>query len=316
MKNKHLLLIFCCTLLLGLLARYSPWFKNEIFHTDLVHIDSSKIERISILQPGQPELLLERSDEGWVVSQEELTRWTADSLLAPILEALSAIRSRRIVRTTNRDTLGLLPLQAVHVEVFMKNGAKERFDLGREIWEGKAPATYIEIDQHDGIYLADKHLRGVFSKQINDFRSKTVLNFSPQAIRAFLILGPNRDSLRYQKSDTAAVWQRWGQPGIFTQEQVEMWMQHLQQLKELPFVTDPGERLSGEHWYGTVKLDFLDSEESVSLSFFDIIPVETVPKQNLPPFLLISTQNPWTGFSMEDTSLLRKILTGPVTAND
>jgi Domain of unknown function (DUF4340) len=317
MKNKHLLLIFGCTLFLGLLARYSPWFKNEIFNTDLVRIDSSKIERISILLPGQSELLLEHSDEGWVASQDDLALRTDDSLLTPILEALSVIRSRRIVDGAQRDTLGLLPSEAVHVEVYLKNGAKERFEIGKETWDNKLAATYVEIDKHDGIYLTDKHLRKVFARKINDFRSKVLLDFSPDSLSAFKIFLLNADTLHFQKRDTAGLWQSNKVATFVSAEPVQLWLQALQKLRDLPFATQAEERLSADDWLATLELSVSGAEEPIALHFFALGVARPSSKQLGVKYLLQSSQNPFSYFVLSDSFVVRRILEGPVpTASD
>ncbi len=316
MKNKHLLFIFASTLLLGLLAKYSPWFKNEIFHSELVRLDSTKIERISITLPGQSELLLEHSDEGWVASQDDFAVRTADSLLTPILTALAAVHSRRIVQTTQRDTLSLMPSQAVHVEVFMRNGAKERFDIGREIWEDKTAATYIEIDRHEGIYLTDKHLRAVFARKMDDFRSKTVLDFMPDHLHTVQIFRLNADSLYFQKSDTAAMWQSNHLETLLPQEQVQQWLQALQQLEGLTFATHTEERQGADHWLATLELGIPDLEEPITLQFFSLGDSNPSTKRKGTTYLLQSSQNPFSFFALSDTALVQKIISGPLTAND
>ncbi len=316
MKNKHLLLIFASTLLLGLLARYSPWFKNDVFQRDLVRLDSTKIERISITHAGQAELLLEHSDEGWVASQDDFAVRTADSLVAPILTVLAAIRSRRIVQTTQRDTLSLLPSQAVHVEVFMKNGAKERFEIGKEIWEDNLAATYIEIDRHDGIYLIDKHLRAIFAKKIDEFRNKVVLDFLPENLKTLQIFRLNADTLYFQKSDSAGLWQCNNVATKLPQEQVQRWLQWLQQLKGLPFATHTEERMAADGWQATLELGMPDAAESISLQFFALGGYKPSDKRMGTTCLLQSSQNPFSFFALSDTALVRNILSGPATAND
>ena len=116
MKNKHLLLIFLATLTLGLVAKYAPWFKSDVFELNLLQVDSQSIQRISITLPGKSELLLEHSDEGWVASQDDFAVRSADSTLSPMLAVLQEMRSLRIVHSKQRDTLSIGPQLSIHVE--------------------------------------------------------------------------------------------------------------------------------------------------------------------------------------------------------
>lgn len=318
MKNKHLLLIFLATLCFGLIAKYAPWFKSDNFQADLVRVDTTNLVRISIQQPGQPELLLERSDEGWVASQDDYAVRTADSNLAPILTALSAIRSIRIVHSERRDTLLLLPTQAIHVEVSMNNGRRETFEIGKELLENQQPATFIEIDRHEGIYLTDKHLRRIFTRSVDDFRCKTLLAFSPENLRSLAVFRPGIDTLLFQKSDTSAVWNTGRVGESIPVEQVKAWLKSLEQLNHLPFAAHADERLDMENLAAVISLGMSTEAEPLLLHIFNTgaqnHPVSTtkqsLKRQSLPAFVLQSSQNPLNFFALSDTLLAKKICTG------
>lgn len=324
MKNKHLLLIFLLTLLLGLAARYTPWFKSDLFSTDLISIDSLALQRISITLPGQPELLLERSDEGWVASQDALAVRTADSCVAPVLRALAQIHSRRIVHSSQRDTLSLSAGQAIHVEALLKNGRKEVFEIGREIAENKQPATFIEIDRHEGIYLADHYLRRIFNLSLDNFRTKWILALQPGALSGLHILTPGVDTLHWQKIDTARVWipAPAGLPA--SAAAVDQWLKSLLQLNGMPFA-DHFDENHGEDYLATaIELDVAGQEEPVWLHVYKGTPVNSLEakkdrwptKTRLPEYVVQSSQNPYSYFVLSDTVLLHKIMAGPLTVPD
>lgn len=313
MKNKHLLLIFFCTLLLGLVARYAPWFKSDIFQTDLVRVDTAAVQRISITQPGRTELLLERSDDGWVASQDDFAIRTADSLLMPLLEAIGRIRSLRIVHTEQRDTLQLLPSQAIHVEISGDHSHRETFEIGREIWEHKQPATFVEIDKHEGIYLTDKHLRSVFTKSVDDFRSKTLLTFLPQNLQSVEILRPGIDTLTFEKSDTSAMWLSNRTEPWLAPEGVAEWLKKLHNLNGLPFAPHADEVHAADNMLVSISLYFAQSDVPTQVLIFD---AGAMFRRKSPVYVLQSSQNPFNFFSLSDTLLARKIWSGPVTAPD
>jgi hypothetical protein len=321
MKNKHLLLIFACTLLTGLLAKYTPWFKGDIFQTDLLRLTPNEVQRIAISRPGKEELLLERSDEGWVASQEDFAVRTADSLVAPLLTALSQFRSLRIVHVTQTDTLGLAPSQAIRVQVFMKNGRKEIFDVGRETQEQQQAATYVEMDQHEGVYLASKHLRQVFDRTIDDFRSKTVFDLKLENLQAVRIERPGIDTISWQKSDTSAMWWRNNRNELpQRKEQVSHWLGQVQQLNGLPFASHTDEGQAPENLAANISFKMMDSIMDVQLQFYqtraNVYHTKRLATRNTPELVVISSQNSAIFFALFDTTLAKKIWNGPVIVPD
>lgn len=266
--------------------------------------------RLSITQPGQSELLLERSDEGWVASQDDFAVGTADSLLSPILEALAQIRSIRIVETQKRDTLLLLPNQSIHVEVLLKNGRKEHFDIGREILENKAPATFVEIDRHEGIYLTDKHLRQIFARSIDDFRSKVMVDIIPEKVVSFQILRPETDTLMCYKSDTSSLWHASYSSQMLSTEQVQEWLKNLQQLNGLPFASHTDERLAADKLVASITLELSDQEEPVVLQFLTtgLNTNGATGRKKVPDYVVHSSQNAFNFFALYDTTLANSIL--------
>lgn len=318
MKNKHLFLIFCATLLLGLLGRYSPWFKSDIIHTDLLRVDSTMIQRIAITVPKGAELLLEHGAEGWVASQDDFAVRTDDDAVAPILATLAQIRSMRIVHSQARDTLLLLPGQSIHVTVTLKNGREERFDIGCEILENNVEATFIEIDKHEGIYLVNKYLRRFFSLDIDDFRSKTILDINPEGLSALQISLPESDTSYFQKSDTSDFWISDRSAELVPRELVQQWLQLLLQLNGLPFATHADESRALEHLAASISLEFEKDETPVYVQLFEnklgyngAANNGRAPlRQRTPAFLVQSSQNPFNFFALSDTALARGILRG------
>ncbi len=266
MKNKHLLLLFLITLLIGVAAKYSPWFKTDFFQTRLVDIDPTKLQKISLLVPGKSELLLERSDEGWVASQDEYALRCADSSIAPVLAALCDIRSLRIVHSNRPDTLLLSIPQSIKLEAFLQDGRKERLVIGRERLENGKPVTYIAVGEHAGVYLTNKHLRRLFSKTIDDFRNKSLLVLGRELPVGIRIFRQNIDTLYLQKSDTAAFWQSSLTPAaVYDQLAVTQWMKMLLQVNGQPFATRFDETDDAQTIAATVELDMPGLAEPIWL---------------------------------------------------
>lgn len=316
MKNKHLLLIFACTLLLGVLAKYAPWFKSDFFQTDLIGIEKNALQRISIGIPGKSELALERSDEGWVASQDELAVRTPDSSVAAVLTALEHIRSIRIVHTKRPDSLWLDEKNAIHVELLRTDGHKEQFDIGREMaTEGQA-ATFLKIDPHEGIYLVSNYLRKVFTKSIDDFRSKIVWSVPAEHFRAFTIYRMGCDTIHFVKNDTGAVWTVMPSRVQVPENVVEQWLNLLQQLNGLPFATTQEERAAEDAAEFKVELETPGAEgEIIGLQLFGLSVTTTADSTRAMragnKCLVYATQNSFNYFFLKDKALAQRIVDGP-----
>ncbi len=324
MKNKHLILIFLCTLILGLLAKYAPWFKSDHFQVDLVRVKTVDLQRLAISLPGKSELVLESSDEGWVASQDDYAIRTPDSTVAPIMAALAQIRSLKIIHSDQRDTMLLLPAQSVHVEVRLKNGHRESFEIGREIWLQKQAATYIEIDRHEGIYLIDKHMRTVFTKSIDDFRNKTVLSFSGEKLRTFHIVRPGIDTVYFQKPDTSHLWYGSTAGQLVLPGPLQQWINKLLELNNLPFAAHSDEMMSADNLAASISLGVKDLEEPILIQIFNVRS-KTTPERslgrskahkNLPHYIVQSSQNNYSFFAIPDTLMAHGLWSGPAIAPD
>lgn len=308
MKNKHLLLIFLATLSLGLVAKFSPWFKSDVFQLDLLHVDAEAIQRIGITQAGMPELLLEHGDEGWVASQEDFAVRSADSTIAPMLEVLRQMRSLRIVHSRQRDTLLIGPLQSFHVEVLLRNGRRETFEIGREIIENKQPATFVEIDRHEGVYLTEGHLRRIFGKSVDDFRDRALLRMDAGRLREIRILSPGIDTLNWLKTDSFALWNTNATFQLIPDVQVQQWLAQLQRLNELPFASHSDEIHVAENLKARLVLSLSDQPETLEIQVFEMNGGQAAKQ---PYYLLQSSQNPLNFFQLNDGLLAKTLLSGP-----
>ncbi len=315
MKNKHLVLLFIGVLALGLLTRRLPWPAKKFFQTDLIALDTASVTRISILQNGQPELSLDRSEPGWVVTQELRSLAVRQDDIAPMLEALSAVRSLRIVKTNFPDTLGFAEANRLQVVVFQDNKMLEQFEIGNLSLENSQPATFFRLLPHGGIYLVQKHLRPSFAKTFDDFRLKTVAAFEPAQVRAVAVENSTLLPVFFQKNDSLA---RWETPEKLTypDDSMQIWLALFSRLNGAPFADFFDESRAQETQAGKITLHLLSSDSLVFRIFHEKTP--DLPEKNfppkikfLPPYIFHFSQNPANYFALPDKPFVHQIFLEP-----
>lgn len=312
MKNKHLVLIFLLTLVVGLVARRLPWRVSEIFQTDLIEVDTSALQSISINRMGGVELLLERADIGWVTDENDRPVQVPAGDIGPMLEALAHIQSIRIIKTDRPDTLGLD--KPITVKATWDDKPRETFHIGKQTMEGGLPATYIELDHHEGIYLVKNHLRNVFDKNAAQFRPNTAFQLTPDAVYKIRFFWNRQDSIFYlDRNDSLSLWEY----GTVTwpQDTIGKWLQQLPRLNGTPFADHFDDSRAKETLVASLTLRSRPDTTPLELRFFYYAPPE-IPEEpsaigdhkGLSSWVLHSSQNPLNYFCIHDTVLLKHIL--------
>lgn len=315
MKNKHLVLLFISTLLVGLAVRKAPWRDSTLFQSNLLKIDTAEVQQIQISLPAQPTLYLLRGDAVWTAEQASRSVVVSPEMVRQILEVLAELRSVRIEKSKMPDTLGFVPGFAIQVSTIQSNKRQESFSIGQEILENTQAATYIELPKHGGIYLVNKHLRKLFSLSLEHFRNTEIAVFLPEKVRAFTIFGQDADSLYGLKQAGTRQWINADSSQIFPDEQVQNWLINLHQLKGLAFADLFDESQANEYLNTEVQL-FLETETMpLTLKIYHVkhghLPEELSEKRtsrrNFCPYVLQSSQNPLNYFEIPDTVLLQQI---------
>ncbi len=321
MKNKHLVLLFLAVLAVGWLARNTPFWRSDRLETGLIRADSARINRILIGAPGQPELSFERSESGWFATQEGRSAPVAQAVMDTLLASLMQIRMVRIVKTTQPDTLGLAAVGDVRVHIFEKNQPADLFRLGKEVMENGAPATYLALPGHEGIYLVKGHLRSVFSRKMAEFRLNTALQFSPQQIKAIRVLDKNAGDQLWLKNDSLQTWLHADTLLNCPDNLAMAWLRQLLRLNGRPFADAFDEsRAADQQVAEIVLLDGNTAVEPLTLRIFYIVPPELPEdlsqirsrRAALSPWVFHSSQNPDNYFALEDSALAKLLCRGLV----
>lgn len=316
MKNKHLVFLFIVTLLVGLAIRRAPWQNSKFFQTNLLRLDTASVQQIQVTLPGQDILYLLRGDAGWSAEQGDRSVNLPQEVAQKMLATLADLRSIRIAKTNMPDTLGFLPATAIHVSIIHDKSQNETLTIGWETIENSQPATFIQLPKHEGIYLANNHLRNIFSKTLSDFRNQSIVRFAPSKVRGFYLFEQNsKDSLLFQKKDSTGIWESPKGIHCYPNDSVQIWLTKIAGLRGLHFADLFDESHSSEAFYGKISLVIETQEEPLSLTIFHL-PPQSVPevrslqkmdRRQIAPFVLHSSQNPANYFALNDTILLRDI---------
>jgi len=315
MKNKHLVLLFLLTLAVGLAVRRAPWKNATIFQTSLLKIDTAEIQQIQISLPGKPTLFLLRGDLGWSAEQSDRSVKVSSEAVQEMLLALADLQSVRIVHTKRPDSLGFVPSAGIQLEVIHSNAQQESLTLGWETTENNQAATFVQLPKHEGIYLANKHLRNFFTKSLRDFRQQTFAQFRPEAVQRFRVFGPKVDSVIFQKNDSSGIWTSPVNAKTLSGAVVQGWLLKIKQLEGLAFADLFDESHAKETHYAQIQLEFQDQTQPLFLNIFrpqqvnipEELPVHKPDRRQLSPYVVHSSQNPTNYFALPDTMILRQI---------
>ena len=98
MKNKTLLLIFLTLLVVFLTTQFAFEKKTRTFKTELIQLDTSKITSIYLYpkSDSQEELLLQKENDFWVVSKDNITTKANMGAVSSILRNLALIKTKRV----------------------------------------------------------------------------------------------------------------------------------------------------------------------------------------------------------------------------
>lgn len=310
MKNKHILLVFLATVVIGFLSRRVHWGQDDTI-VPLIRIDTAAVMQITIAPPGQSELLFERTDDGWSLEYEDRSIPVQPAAMAPMLAALDNLQSFRRLDTEWPDTLGLDEKNALVVTLLEGKKRQVQLAFGQQVLEQVAPATYLRLGEKGGVYLAKNHLRDVFFQKIDFFRKNQVADFSPATVQSVACEWPGDTVLLLQKNDSLRLWQTPDFSHSMPDDSVQLWLQSLAALRNLPFADDFDESRSRQTLRATITLRRSDGEP-LTLRLHRLAPLElpeeitaSRPRTRRLPvaWVLHSSQNPLNYFSVADSVL-------------
>ena len=320
MKNKHLVLLFFFVLLLGLIFRWLPVHYQSFFHTKLIKADANLVNRIVVGNPGKPDLTLERLQGKWLAQQNGRSTTVPGKEISDMINQLTGISTFQVVKTLEADTLGLSPENAILVTLSQLNGTTESLAIGRESLENAQPITFIRLPNHSGMYKVPGHFRALFSRNLNSFRLKTVVEFKPETIHKIGIQPAGSLPVYVQAADSTGQWKTPNGEYSVSSELISNWLSQFQRLADCPFADFFDESRAAETLHTTIFLG-LDSGKFLTLRFFFVNPpnvpedlsrVQNAEYQSKPAYVIHSSQNPSNYFYLPDTNLAAYLCHGPL----
>jgi hypothetical protein len=315
MKNKHLVLLFLGVLILGIASRWLPVRYRTFFETNLLRVDAADVSRMIVSAPGMSDLLFERIDRGWSVEQEDRTAIVPADTVMDMLELLANLASFQVVKTERPDTLGLAPDYLLRVRLFQANKLLENIEIGREYTAPDGSFTYLRLPGHTGIYRVPGRLRREFGRTLDDFRSKTVLAPTLDAVRAIGVAWPDSTTYFLEKNDSTGRWLFSDGPNSLSADSVSRWFQHVQRLNESPFADHFDESRESETLYAIITLETTNGR-TYALRFFFLKPPDAPEDlaslrrrgvRALPSFVVHASSNPLNYFAVADTNLVHQL---------
>jgi hypothetical protein len=151
--------------------------------------------------------VLKRSEKGWQVAADHKTFYTADSSAVDALfETLANLKGGSAVSSNpERHALYEVSLEnGVQVEALGPEGTLANLLIGKS--GPNIFSTYVRAADSEEVYLVDGILQAKFSRELNDWRDKTIFMLNPGMITAYTVSGDSE--LALQKKD--GTWQAGG----------------------------------------------------------------------------------------------------------
>lgn len=311
MKNKHLVLLFLLVLASGFIARWLPIQYRSFFQTKLVKIDAAFVNRIVLEIPKQPALTFEKAGGKWIAEQGGRTTAVPNNEVAKLITQLAGITAFQTVKTALPDTLGFSPEQIIRVALSEPGGKTEQLEIGMDQYAVGQAVTYLRLPSHSGIYQVPGHLRKHFFRKLNDFRNKTVLQFDRDSIQKIGIQPAGKLPVYLNAADSLGRWLVANSAYSIAADSVLSWLNIVKRLEHCRFADYFDESRSAETLHTTIYLGQA-SGRFLTLRFFYVRPpnmpedlsrARSADLQNLPVYIVQSSQNPANYFAVPDTLL-------------
>jgi hypothetical protein len=188
-------------LALGIVARYFPWSYSPFFKADLVRIRPESVLRVQVVEAGQTDIALERTDKGWLASGHFQPVIIPDSAVQRILDGLCHLQSEKLWKTPTGNT----PEKTWQVTLFTDRG-QETIQVGPCRVENGAPITIIGMPLHGEAYAVSGHKCTLFDLDYTALRRKARALLLPDSLQTIALIPSDGHALRFYRADTAATW--------------------------------------------------------------------------------------------------------------
>lgn len=173
MKNRVLLGLLLLAAAVILLWR--PADRDDTFRDVLLDLDTSGITALAITEGSQPECILKRERNHWIITRGELVVRADPPAMDRLLQAIRFIRAESIAAKTPGDwaDYGLDADQGIRVGVTSAGQAGESFYLGlTDTFRG---VSYVRLEKGPEVYAVNRQLRAEIWPGAAALRPRTLL---------------------------------------------------------------------------------------------------------------------------------------------
>ena len=216
MNNKILISVLG---LLVLIFVSTNFFKKNnskvILQTDLISIDSSKVNQIDIFNQNSDTISIINDNDTWFVKNNIIETNAKLSEISRILDELSKIKIERLISKSEDSWEKYQLSDSLATKLVIFQGSK-KLDLYLGKINYSAPEgnnqfnqqqnfivkTNVRVNDDPRVYLIDGFLGMTFNRDINAFRSNEFISFDKSMIRELKFNTSNDSSFVLSKSDT------------------------------------------------------------------------------------------------------------------
>ncbi|MEM9919340.1 MAG: DUF4340 domain-containing protein [Bacteroidota bacterium] len=204
MNNKILGIVFVVLVGIFLLSKFFPGKRVRSFDPEIVKVDTSLVDDISIKPKGDSiSFSLKRNGADWMASRAGISTKAAPQMVSSLLKNLQLIRTDRITAKKEErwEEYEVDPATASHVVA--KGGGKTLADLyvGRFNFnqQTRSATSYIRLASGPEIYAVDGLASMGLSQAFSNFRNKTLLKLNKADVTALDFSSPG-SSFQIRKS--------------------------------------------------------------------------------------------------------------------
>lgn len=196
--------VFGALLVFLLVAK--PKTREEAKEAELtiVSADREKLERVAITSSSGT-FVLEKKDEAWrITSPRDLP--VEESTLNQVKNALSGlVASDPVWPVAGPEERTKAGLDAPSAKVVWKAGDREgTLEVGRKLSDDET--YYVASSEKPGIYTARKWSVEVFTKGLESYRRRKIVEFDRDSIRTIILEVPGREPLLLNRGDAVDPW--------------------------------------------------------------------------------------------------------------
>lgn len=188
MTNKNLFIVFIFLLGLYGISLLFTGKSESSFKADLIQVDTTQVNSIIITpkEKGKEEIILERANNNWQVSNGKVIANTVQNNVTALLSQLAQIKTTRVA-AKNPEKWAEYEVEednAKRVKIYENGNLVEEFLLGRFSFnqQTRSGTSFIRVAGENEVYAVDGFLSMSISDDFNSYREKSILKIADSQI--------------------------------------------------------------------------------------------------------------------------------------